>query len=173
MYCLFIAILSSRMLWEYRIFQRTIYKGLRVSAARAFLKPCKKRPNVDIRTNSHATSIILEGKHAVGVYYRKGGIRGTETKVMARREVLVSAGTVNTPKLLQLSGIGPPKLLSKIGIPLKHQLQGVGANKLGSALLSLEYFCLSSTAFWRSRRNLILVSDLYLIMKEHKHHKIQ
>ena len=58
----------------------------------------------------------------------KGAFEVQETKVMARREVLVSAGTVNTPKLLQLSGIGPPKLLSKIGIPLKHQLQGVGAN---------------------------------------------
>ena len=109
-------------------FQRTIHKGLRVSAARAFLKPCKKRSNVDIRTTSHATSIILEGKRAIGVCYKRGGIRGVKKTVMARREVLVAAGTVNTPKLLQLSGIGPSELLSQIGIPLQHELQGVGSN---------------------------------------------
>src|SRR5262249_61837381 len=91
--------------------QRTIEKGLRMSAAKAFLHPARKRPNVHVRTHAHATNIIFEGKRAVGVRYLKGGRGGTPVEVRASREVILSGGTYNSPQLLQLSGVGSPDLL--------------------------------------------------------------
>ena len=108
-------------------YQRTIYKGRRVSAAVAFLRPAVRRGRVEVRTNARASGIILEGKRAVGVRYltEQGG---TPHEVRARREVIVSAGTVNTARLLQISGIGPAGLLGDLGIPVQHELSGVGEN---------------------------------------------
>ncbi len=108
--------------------QRVIQNGLRRSAARGFLHPAMKRPNLTVRTHAHATEIVLEGKRAVGVRYRKGGRNGTPVEVRARREVILSGGTVNSPQLLQLSGIGPAPLLQSLGIAVKHALPGVGEN---------------------------------------------
>ncbi|MGB1006863.1 MAG: GMC family oxidoreductase, partial [Thalassobaculaceae bacterium] len=108
--------------------QRTIHKGRRMSSARAFLKPAMGRPNLTVRTGAHATRIVLEEKRAVGVVYRNGGRRGAETEVRARREVLLSGGAVNSPQLLQVSGIGPGALLSQLGIALRHEAPGVGEN---------------------------------------------
>lgn len=108
--------------------QRTISKGRRMSAARAFLRPALKRPNVEVRTSAHATGIILEGKRAVGVRYRKGGARGSEREVRARREVILSGGAFNSPQLLQLSGIGDPEHLRALGTEIRHTLPGVGQN---------------------------------------------
>lgn len=109
-------------------FQRTIYKGFRHSAARAFLPAARSRPNVSIRTNAQAERIIFEGLRAVGVRYVRGGRRGPTVTVRARREVIVSSGALNTPKLLQLSGIGPVDVLGAVGIPVLNALQGVGNN---------------------------------------------
>jgi choline dehydrogenase len=106
--------------------QRTIQNGLRVSAAKAFLHPARKRGNVDVRTHAHATQIILEGKRAVGVRYMKGGRRGTPIEVRAAKEVILSGGSYNSPQLLQLSGIGSPELLNAHGIEVRHALSGVG-----------------------------------------------
>jgi choline dehydrogenase len=106
--------------------QRTIQKGLRVSAATAFLHPARKRPNVHVRTHAHATSIIFEGKRAVGVRYLKGGRGGTPVEVRAGKEVILSGGTYNSPQLLQLSGVGSPELLKSHGIEVRHALPGVG-----------------------------------------------
>lgn len=108
--------------------QRTIYKGRRVSASRMFLHPAMKRKNLHVRTGAHATSILLDGKRAVGVQYKIGGRDGPVHEVRARREVILSGGTYNSPQLLQLSGIGPPSLLSSLGIEVKHALPGVGEN---------------------------------------------
>jgi len=108
--------------------QRAILKGRRVSAARAFLHPAMKRPNLTVRTRAHATGLILEGKRAVGVRYRKGGRDGAQVEVRARREVILSGGTFNSPQLLQMSGVGPPALLSSLGIAVTHALPGVGEN---------------------------------------------
>ena len=108
--------------------QRTIHKGRRMSTARAFLKPAMGRPNLTVRTGAHATRILLEEKRAVGVVYRKGGRRGAEREVRARREVLLSGGAVNSPQLLQVSGIGPGALLSQLGIMPRHEAPGVGEN---------------------------------------------
>ena len=108
--------------------QRTIHKGRHMSTARAFLKPAMGRPNLTVRTGAHATRILLEEKRAVGVVYRKGGRRGAEREVCARREVLLSGGAVNSPQLLQVSGIGPGALLSQLGITPRHEAPGVGEN---------------------------------------------
>jgi choline dehydrogenase len=108
--------------------QRIVEKGRRVSAARAFLKPAMKRSNLTVRTNAHATEIVLEGKRAVGVRYLRGGRGGAPMEVRARKELILSGGTVNSPQLLQLSGIGPEPLLKSLGIPVKHAIAGVGEN---------------------------------------------
>ena len=108
--------------------QRTILNGRRVSAARAFLHPAMKRPNLRVLTHAHTTNLVLEGKRAVGVRYLKGGRGGTADEVRARREVILAAGSYNSPQLLQLSGIGPAELLASLGIPVRHALAGVGEN---------------------------------------------
>lgn len=109
-------------------FQRTIYKGYRHSSARAFLRKAIQRGNVAVMTNSQATSIVFEGRKAVGVKFVQGGLGGETVTVHARREVVLTAGTLNTPKLLQLSGIGPADVLKKAGIGVFHELAGVGNN---------------------------------------------
>jgi choline dehydrogenase len=106
-------------------YQRAINGSRRVSAARAFLYPAVKTGRVDVRTQAHASSIILEGKRAVGVSY---GLTGQLDEVRARREVIVCAGAINSPKLLQLSGIGPIDLLKQHGIEVRHAVAGVGEN---------------------------------------------
>ena len=106
--------------------QRTIHKGRRISAATAFLHPAMKRGNVTVRTHAHATEIVFDGKRAVGVRYAKGGRGGDEIEVRARREVILSGGSYNSPQLLQLSGVGPAALLQPLGIPVRHALAGVG-----------------------------------------------
>jgi len=106
--------------------QRTIHNGRRVSAATAFLHPAMKRGNLTVRTHAHATSIVLEGKRAVGVRYSVGGRGGEAQEVRARREVILAGGTYNSPQLLQLSGIGPAPLLQSLGIEVRHALAGVG-----------------------------------------------
>ncbi|HEV7337522.1 MAG TPA: GMC family oxidoreductase N-terminal domain-containing protein [Bosea sp. (in: a-proteobacteria)] len=108
-------------------FQRTISNGLRVSAARGFLRPALSRPNVTLLTNARASSILFDGKRAVGVRYLQER-NGRPAEVKARREVLISAGTVNTARLLQVSGIGPSALLQGLNVPVVHELAGVGAN---------------------------------------------
>ena len=101
--------------------------GRRVSAARAFLKPAIRRPNLEVRTNARAAEIVLEGRRAVGIrYLRERG--GAPTEIRARREVLLSAGTVNTARLLQVSGIGPAWITERLGVALRHELPGVGEN---------------------------------------------
>ena len=105
--------------------QRTIFKGRRVSSARAFLRPALKRSNIELRTKSHATKIVFDGKRAVGIQYSRGG---QSYEIRARREIILSGGAVNSPQLLQLSGVGPAALLREIGVPVHHDLLGVGEN---------------------------------------------
>jgi choline dehydrogenase len=108
-------------------YQRTIRNGRRVSAARAFLHPAMQRKNLEVRTHARASRILFEGKRAVGIQYLASP--GAPLKeVRARREVILSAGTVNTARLLQVSGVGPADLLGSLGVPVVHELRGVGAN---------------------------------------------
>ena len=109
-------------------FQRTIHKGYRYSAAKAFLRPARKRPNVDIHTNAQVAEILFVGTRANGVRYLRDGREGNAVEVRARREVILCAGALNTPKLLQLSGIGPAEVLGDLGIKVRVDLHGVGNN---------------------------------------------
>ncbi|MFO1159235.1 MAG: GMC family oxidoreductase N-terminal domain-containing protein [Reyranellaceae bacterium] len=108
--------------------QRIIQNGRRMSAARGYLHPAMGRRNLTVRTNAHAHEVVLEGKRAVGVRYRQGGRNGTPTEVRAAKEVILCGGTVNSPQLLQVSGIGPAPLLQQHGITVRHELPGVGEN---------------------------------------------
>ncbi|TIS42490.1 GMC family oxidoreductase [Mesorhizobium sp.] len=105
------------------LYQLTLRNGRRASAAVCYLKPARKRRNLSIQTGSRALRILFDGKRAVGVEYRRGGVR---TVARAEREVIVSAGAINSPRLLQLSGIGPGEHLTGLGIPVVHDLPGVG-----------------------------------------------
>lgn len=108
-------------------YQRWIHKGFRVSAARAFLRPARQRRNLEVRRNAHVTEILFDDTRARGVRYKQDQ-RAREQVVRARRELILSAGAANTPKLLQISGVGPPALLNEIGVPVRHACEGVGRN---------------------------------------------
>lgn len=107
--------------------QRFIDKGRRSAAGQVFLRPAMKRRNVDVRCEAHVTKLLLAGKRAVGVRYQNGR-DGPPREIRARREVILSAGATSSPKLLQISGVGPAALLAKLGIPVTHDLAGVGEN---------------------------------------------
>src|SRR4029453_5936305 len=106
-------------------YQLTTRNGLRCSTAVAYLRPARRRANLQVLTDAHATRVVVEGRRATGLVYRQGD---REFTVRARREVIVSAGALQSPQLLQLSGIGPPSLLQLFGIPVIHPLDGVGEN---------------------------------------------
>ncbi len=106
-------------------YQVTTKDGRRHSAAKAFLRPAMKRPNLTVLTHGHVTRIDLEDQRAVGITCRH---RGQEKTIRARREVILSAGAVNSPQILQLSGIGPGDLLRHHGIPVVLDQPQVGAN---------------------------------------------
>ncbi|HWG07428.1 MAG TPA: GMC family oxidoreductase N-terminal domain-containing protein [Solirubrobacteraceae bacterium] len=108
------------------MFQVTQRNGQRFSAADAFLRPALKRPNLEVRTGTTVLGVELEGARAVGVRLRKG--RRGEELVRAEREVLLSAGAINSPQLLLLSGIGPAEELRAAGVEVRHDLPGVGRN---------------------------------------------
>jgi choline dehydrogenase len=103
----------------------TVRDGMRCSTAMAYLKPAMNRPNLDIQTHALTTRVIMDGKTAVGVEYRQGG---KTRRVRARKEVILSASSFNSPKLLMLSGIGPADHLKEHGIEVVHDLPGVGRN---------------------------------------------
>jgi choline dehydrogenase-like flavoprotein len=94
--------------------QYSIRNGFRSSSANAYLKPARKRPNLDVEVNSHTTRVLLNGTRARGVEYVKAS--GDVVQVAAEREVILAAGTFNTPQLLMLSGIGPAAHLAEMGI---------------------------------------------------------
>ena len=100
----------------------------RMSSARAHLRPALKTGRVALRTDSPAVKVLFEGRRAVGVRYRAGGLQAPERQVRANREVIVSTGSINTPRLLQVSGIGPEAHLRTLGVEVVHDSPGVGAN---------------------------------------------
>jgi len=109
--------------WSY--YQVTMKNGRRSSSATAFLNPAKKRPNLRIETGAYVTGLTFDGARVTGLSYDHNGVERTVT---AGREVILSAGAVQSPQLLELSGIGQPELLKGHGIEVRHALQGVGEN---------------------------------------------
>lgn len=106
-------------------YQNTMKNGMRMSASRAYLRPARRRRNLRIETHALAQKVLFEGKRATGIEYTR---RGNTHRVRAAREVILSAGAINSPQLLQLSGVGPPDLLRSHNIEVIHSLSGVGRN---------------------------------------------
>ena len=106
-------------------FQQTAYNGRRCSTSQGFLKPIKNRHNLTIITLAQVTKIIFDGKKASAVEYK---LKSKIYTVNANKEILLSAGTINSPQLLQCSGIGDKKLLDKLNITIINNLKGVGQN---------------------------------------------
>ncbi|MBH68430.1 MAG: choline dehydrogenase [Rhodospirillaceae bacterium] len=105
--------------------QATIANGRRMSASHCYLDPIRSRKNLKVVSEAHVTSLIIDTKKCYGVRY---SINGVEKPAHSAREVVLSAGTINSPKILELSGIGNPEILTKAGVEVVHELRGVGEN---------------------------------------------
>ena len=105
------------------LYQLTAKDGRRVSSSRAFLRPAMKRENLTVLTGAQVTRVLFEGRRAVGVEYRRDGRLET---AHCRREVILSGGAINSPQLLQLSGVGPADLLARHGIAIVADNENVG-----------------------------------------------
>ncbi|GAA4448500.1 choline dehydrogenase [Nibrella saemangeumensis] len=120
-------------------FQFTIKDGRRHSTASAFLKPILNRPNLTILTHAHTRQVLIENDRAVGVEYLTG--KNTTEKAYAHREVILSAGSFQSPQLLMLSGVGPADTLRRQGIPVKRELPGVGENLQDHLFIGVNSLC--------------------------------
>ncbi len=129
-------------------YQATIRNGRRSSAATAYLRPAKRRPNLRVEVEALATKVRFEGRRAVGVEYRQGG---TTRVARASREVILAGGAINSPQLLQLSGVGARALLEQHGIPVVHEAPGVGEDLQ-------DHFYVRT--FWRCNRPITLNDDM-------------
>ena len=136
--------------------QLTIRGGTRETSASAFLRPAMKQPNLTVLTQTQAKRVILNGRRAEGVEAR--GADGSNLIIRARREVVLSAGALQSPQLLLLSGIGDAEHLAEVGIEVRHHLPGVGRNfhdHLASPILMLMEHSASYGISWRAMpRNL-------------------
>jgi choline dehydrogenase len=136
-------------------FDRNLHRGRRLSAARAYLHPVLHRPNLTLRCRAMATRIVMDGTRATGVEYRTGGARGQRHEATAA-EVIVCGGAINTPQLLQISGIGSPAVLEPAGVPVRHDLPGVGENLQDHLEVYVQYGSRQSVSVapalkWRNR----------------------
>lgn len=107
------------------VYQITTQGGLRASASSAYLRPAMKHARLNVQTGAHATRIVFDGLRASGVVYRQGG---QSLFAQARLEVILAAGAINSPQLLQLSGVGPAAQLKALGIAVVHDSPAVGQN---------------------------------------------
>ena len=119
-------------------FDRNVHNGRRLSAARAYLHPVMSRPNLEVQTRAFVTKIVFEGTRAVGVEYSHG--RGEPQRVRAG-EVVLCGGAINTPQLLQLSGVGDADDLRPLGIDVVHDLPGVGQHLQDHLEVYIQYAC--------------------------------
>ncbi|MEV0594121.1 choline dehydrogenase [Nonomuraea cavernae] len=128
-------------------FDRNVHRGRRLSAARAYLHPVRQRRNLTVRTRAFVEKIVFSGPRAVGVV--------CDGERIEAGEVILSGGAINSPQLLQLSGVGPGDLLSPLGIPVVHDLPGVGANLQDHLEVYVQHACTQpvsqqpSLAWWR------------------------
>src|SRR4051794_20636012 len=129
-------------------FDRNVRRGRRLSAARAYLHPVKNRPNLEIKTRAFVTKILFEGKRAVGVEYNGKTVRAGE--------VILCGGAINSPQLLQLSGVGNAAELGALGVDVVHDLPGVGENLQDHLEVYIQYGCKQPVSVqpamkWRNR----------------------
>ena len=126
----------------FNAFDRNVYRGRRQSAARAYLHPVLRRPNLDVVTHAHATRLVMEGSRVVGVeYVRRRGSRSGGRRVAQAGEVILCGGAINSPQLLQLSGIGPAGVLADAGVEPVVDVPGVGENLQDHLEVYLQYAC--------------------------------
>jgi choline dehydrogenase len=133
-------------------FDRNVHRGLRWSASRAYLHPVRGRPNLDVHCRSFAQRILFEGRRAVGVEYLR---RGRFERVYAD-EIICCGGAINSPQLLQLSGVGPAELLRGLAIPVVQDLPGVGENLQDHLEVYVQHACrqpvsMTPNVWWRWR----------------------
>jgi choline dehydrogenase len=133
-------------------FDRNLHRGRRLSAARAYLHPVRFRPNLTVRCRAMVTRVVLSGTRATGVEYTVRG--GTHQAVAG--EVILCGGAINTPQLLQLSGIGSPSVLEPAGVAVRHDLPGVGENLQDHLEVYVQYGCKQPVSVapalkWRNR----------------------
>ncbi len=123
-------------------FQLTARNGRRCSTAVGYLKEARRRPNLTIASNALATRVLFSGRRAIGVEYRQGPSNGQTTRTAyAEGEVIVAGGAFNSPQLLQLSGLGPAKLLGELGIAVVADMPGVGADLQDHLQIRMQYRC--------------------------------
>ena len=121
----------------FNAFDRNVYRGRRLSAARAYLHPVLHRKNLDLVTKAHATRLVMDGTRVTGVEYQRRGRRHVATAA----EVVSCGGAINTPQLLQLSGIGPAGVLRDAGVTPVVDLPGVGENLQDHLEVYVQYAC--------------------------------
>jgi choline dehydrogenase len=134
-------------------FDRNIHRGRRLSAARAYLHPVMRRPNLEVECRAFVTRIVFEGSRAVGIEYRQG--RGLPRQVRAG-EIIVCGGAINSPQLLQLSGVGNAGELEALGVEVIADLPGVGENLQDHLEVYIQYACelpvsMAPAVKWRNR----------------------
>ena len=143
-------------------YQLTTWKGRRSTTAVAYLNPVKSRKNLTILTNRMVTGVVLDGRRATGIRLTQNG---REQRLHARREVILAAGAIGSPQLLQLSGIGPKQVLQAAGVPVRHALEGVGRNLQDHYQARMVYEMRGSGSLneiWHSRWKQMLVGLEYL-----------
>ncbi len=125
-------------------YQLTEWRGRRASTAVCYLNPAKRRPNLEVRVEAQVARVLLEDRRAVGVAYLRHGRR---EEARCRGEVVLAGGAINSPQILQLSGIGPGALLRAHGIPVAHDLPGVGENLADHLQMRAVYRCTRPITF--------------------------
>ena len=146
-------------------FQTTSRNGRRCSAAVAFLKPAMRRPNLRVLTHAHAERVLFEGRRAVGVVYSRDGQKVT---VRARKDVILCGGAINSPQLLLLSGVGPAAALQGMGVPVVHDLPGVGRNLQDHFQTRFAYRCrlpITVNDIMRSRWKMARMAAQYALFR--------
>ncbi len=129
----------------------------RGSTAQTFLKEAKGRPNLRVETGALASRLTFDGKRCTGVKFRQGG---KEVEARAGREVILSGGAVNSPHLLQISGVGPAAHLQSIGVPVVHDLPGVGGNLQDHYVTRVSHRVRDSTSINKLARGLRLAREV-------------
>jgi len=142
--------------------QQTRRGRRRQSAARTYLRPAIKRPNLTVVTNALVHRVVFEGTRAVAVEYARAG---RVERVAVRREVILAAGAVGSPHVLQLSGVGDPDHLSRVGIPVRHALPGVGRNLQDHFLARVTCFVTGAKTLNETSRGLPFAGEVlrYLV----------
>lgn len=142
-------------------YQTNIHKGKRQSSARTFLKACKNRPNLTVVTGALCKRVIIENGEATGVEYQIKEKKGLCTRqAYARHETILCGGVINSPQLLELSGVGNDEHLKSVGIEVKHHLPGVGENLQDHLTINVQQGLNEVTTFYQETRPLAMAKNV-------------